>query len=311
MLAKILKGNQIFIPIFIMLLWIGLFYWINDFNFYYLSSLLSVILMFVSVVVTVWTINTFPYFKDNYFFTFLLAVGSLLLSCCFQDVRFYAGFFFVTMVIMQIFFTNQHEFYLLNAFDLGFFMGFAVLFYPPFWIFAIFLLLHYLFLGKTQLINFIMSFVGLVTFSLLFFEVLAVFDMWYLWDDVKDYFYFYFFTPDWSYLFLTPLLIPYAWGIIDYFVNINRQTANKKMVFFDATLLFVIAFIFIILYGGNLIKTLTLALFPIFLFSSNFITYHKKIWIKEAMIWLVILGCILFRFKAYLEVPHIFEQLTF
>lgn len=311
MLAKILKGNQNFIPIFIILLWAVLFFFLNGIDTTNTSALISGALTLIIVTSVTLIIDNFPYFKENYFFSFLFAISTLLLICCLDDLSFFAGLFFVFVVILQIVFKNHYEFSIFNAFDLGFFMGFAVLFYPPFWVFGVFLILHYVFLGKTQILNLILSILGLLTFTILFFELIAVFDYWHIWESMKEQFYFDFLSLDLKYLFLLPLLIPFSLGIMDYFANINRQPVEKKRVFLDAFLLLSIALAYVILYGEANQNALLFMLFPVTLLSTNYISYSKVFWRKEVLLWLFVVVFLLFRFHSYIEIPAFFERVTF
>lgn len=311
MLTKSLIGNRNFIPISIFILWlIGFFViHIGDFNFdqRWISFGLVSIIVALSAVVA----NGLPYFKNNNFYIFLFAASFLLLSYSLESINFYAGLFFLYLVFNQIVFKNQHEAYLLNAFDLGFYMGLAIIFYPPFWIFSLFLILHFIVLGKTQYLNLIFAILGLIAIFFLAFELLMVFDAWYNWEIFKEQL---MFTPleiRWEFLFLIPPLLLTIIGIIDYYQHFNRQSSNKKAVFFDAILWLIFTIIYLMLYNSSNQHGLLLALAPMLLFISNFMTFSKALWKTEVILWIYLLSLVFYRFHHQIEVPELLESVTF
>lgn len=311
MLTKSLIGNRNFIPISIFILWmIGFFFvHIGDFNFD--KRWVSFGLMSVMVGLSAFVVNSLPYFKQNYYFIFLFALGFLLLSFSLESINFYAGLFFLYLIFNQIIFKNQHEAYLFNAFDLGFYMGLAVIFYPPFWIYAVFLILHFIVLGKTQYRNLIFAFLGLIAISFLAFELVAIFDAWHYWDSFKENLSFTTLDLRLEFIFLIPPILLTIIGIIDYYQHFNRQSSNKKVVFFDAILWMIFTIIYLILYNDSQLHGLLLALFPMLLFTSNYMTFSKKLWKVEILLWVYVISLICYRFHHIIEIPALFDSVTF
>lgn len=311
MLTKSLRGNQNFMPILIFIVWCVGFFLQNVNKIDPNQKLLSFGLAATSVAIITWVVNGFPYFKKNYFFSFLFSVGFLLLGCCLENLNFYAGFLFLSIVIAQLLFVNQNEQMLFNPFDLGLYIGLAIIFYPPFWIFGVFLLLYFIFKGKTQIFGLVFSFLGMLTLFIVALELMAVFDAWYYWDKFKEQFVF---TPkvfDWDLLFLVPILILGIMGVADYFSNINRQSANKKAVFFDAVLWFISGVVFCVLYGADTANAMLFILLPIVLYLSNMLTFSKVLWKSELSLWLFIVSLLLYRYHSYIEIPELFDSVTF
>lgn len=311
MLTKSLIGNRNFIPIAIFILWVIGFFVIHvgDFNsdLHWISFGLVVFMVAVNAIVA----NTFPYFKQNFYFIFLFVVGFLLLTCCLENISFFGGLFFLYLILSQILFKNQHETYFFNAFDLGFYLGLAVIFYPPFWIFGAFLILHFIVLGKTQYRNLIFAILGLISIFFLAFELMVIFDAWYNWDLFKEQLPLSPIDFKLEFLFLIPPFLLGLLGLIDYYSHFNRQSTNKKVVFFDALLWLIFAIIYLILYNDNQSQGFLLVLLPIALFIANYMTYSKKIWKKEIIIWIYIISLVLYKFHNQLQVPELFETVTF
>lgn len=311
MLTNILRGNQNFIPIIIFIMWLTGFFFLNVNTITSEVQLISFALITLSVGYLCFVVGNFPYFQNNFYFIFLFLAAFLFIGCCLENLNFFAGLFFLSLIITQILNKNQNEDYLFNAFDLGFYTGLAIIFYPPFWIFGIFLLLHFIILGKTQIVNLIFSLIGILALFILCIELIAIFDVWYYWDIFVQQIAFKPFTLTTSHYFLLPLMLIAAIGIIDYYSNLNRQSANKKAVFFDALLWFIISLIFILLYNGPNDNGLLLLLLPIVLFGSNFLTYTKIYWHKEVLIWVFIASLVLYRFNDYIKIPDLFDTITF
>ena len=311
MFAKILKGNQNFIPILIFILWLVGFFFMNLNDLQLRDGQIIAALLAIAAASGAWVVNSFPYFKENFYPTFIVAILFLCISCCFNNLPFFAGLFFLFVVLNQILFKNQQEFYLFNSFDLGFFMGFAIMFYPPFWIFGIYLLLHFMILGKTQILNFIFALLGLVAFAILAIELMAVFDMWHFgerflngldfnWIDLKQ-----------SYWFLVPIFLLGVLSLIDYYSHLNRQSVNKKLVFFDAFMWFIHGMVFLILYAGSNSNSLLVLVIPIALYISNYLTHNKVAWQKETALWVLVVCLALYRFHYLIDLPELFDQVTF
>ena len=311
MLAKILKGNRNFIPVVIFILFGVGFLLLNtpiiDVPHKIISSL---IILSVGIHAGL-IINKFPYFKENFYFTFIVAMQLLFITCCFENINFFAGFLMLTVVFIQMLLTWQKEIYVLNGFDSGFFTSIAIVFFPPFWIFALFLIISFVIKGKTEIRSLILTFLGLVAFGILAFEIIAVWDLWHLKDWFFQRLYFNFFEWKNAYYFLLPLLIPPILGLVDYFRNINRQSANKKLVYFDAMLFAIYALICIILYGGNDQNFLLLLVIPAALFTSNLLTYNNIYWQKEVILSGIVVCLLLFKFHHLIQLPEIFDQVTF
>lgn len=311
MLTKSLQGNRNFIPIMIFILWFVGFFLLNVGDFDLNIQLISLVLVTATVISMCLVVDYFPYFTKNFYFTFLFALGFLLMGCCLEKVNFFAGLFFLHLILAQILYKGQKESYIFNSFDLGFYVGLAIIFYPPFWIFGVFLLLHFIVLGKTQIVNLIFSLLGTIALFVLCLELMAIFDAWYYWEIFVNQLYF---TPiqlKLSHLFLIPLILIAILGLVDYYSNINRQSSNKKVVFFDALLWFVFALIYLALYNEGNDNGLLLLVLPVVLFSSNFLSYSKIFWHKEVVLWIFVISLLLYRFHTHIKVPDLFDSVTF
>lgn len=311
MLAKVLKGNQIFIPIFIIVLWLVGVIFMNKVDFTNMNQLTSLGLLASISAPSSLIINNFPYFKKNFFFTFLFLLGTLFVVRDLNNVSIFAGLFFLFIIILQTLATAQYSFSVLNDFDLGFLLGVAILLHPPLWIFSIYLVLYFIFSGKTSPKNLLLVLFGLLTFGLLFIQIIAIFDLWEIWETIKESFLFNLNTYDSFLLFLTLILIPFGVGLLDYFTKLNRQSVDKKIVFSSSLLLFLVGVVYFVLYGSNLTLNLIPMLVGVFIYLSNYLSFSHNFKTKEFLLWITILGFALFRFGHLINLPEVFNSVTF
>lgn len=295
----------------IFILWLVGFFFLNLGDLEFDRRLISLILVSATVVSMSLVVDNFPYFKNNFYFTFLFALGFLLIGCCLEKINFFAGLFFLHLILAQILYKAQEESFIFNSFDLGFYMGLAIIFYPPFWVFGVFLLLHFIILGKTQIVNLIFSLLGMLALFILCIELMAIFDAWYYWETFVNQLEFSPIQLKLPHLFLIPLFLIAILGLGDYYSNINRQSSNKKVVFFAALLWFIFALVYLVLYNETNDNGLLLLLLPIVLFSSNFLNYSKMFWQKEVVLWIFVICLLLYRFHMFIKVPDLFDTVTF
>lgn len=311
MIAKALKLNRNFIPILLLTIWVVLNYFINLNNFSKETLILQGVSMFFVVAAGIWLGKILSFDRETYFFEFFLLIFLLFLEEPQANISFYAGFLFLYITLYQsLLLLTEHNSWL-NPFDLGFFMLIAIVLYPPFWIFGFYLIISFVIQGSTEFRKTLLSIFGMITALILIVEVVAIFDFW---DAIKNHKKLLSLNLiEWkeSYIYLFILLGILILGFIDYYSNINKQLAHKKIYVFNNIIFLLFCFVYIVLYAGDNSYPLLILSLPFATIISNYVLHKKNIIIKELIIWVVLLVLVLYRFAYNLEIPVLFDRITF
>lgn len=311
MLSKILRLNQNFISTILFALWLGFFLMINRAIDVQLNAGLSLCLFTGSTGVALVYAQRINFLKETHFFAFYYLVFILFFSCCLTDLAFFAGCLFLNVVLFQV--LNEHDVFekILSPYDMGFFAGVAIILYPPFWVFGVFLLLHYTTLGKIQLRGLLLAILGLMTVGLISAELLVLFDATDLFPIILGKFHL---SPiaeiSWNSLWLLPVLGIVGYGIVDYLLNINKQMVEKKIIFFNIAILLLFSAVFLFFYGGETENVWLVLALPIALLLANVSLYTKPIWV-EVMLWVFLLSIVLFKYARFIELPGVLRDISF
>ncbi|MBV7441149.1 hypothetical protein KRX57_06925 [Weeksellaceae bacterium TAE3-ERU29] len=275
------------------------------------SDWISLVLLFINIALVLVYSNFASFFKGTHYFELFFISIIILLSTNFNNLAFFSGFLFLNIVILQLLDERDMTDKILSPFDIGFFMMIAVFMYPPFWIFLVFLLLHYTILGRLQIQGLILSILGVLTIALLIGELSFLFDFKGIYNhfitevqnisipNIKPY-----------YLWLTPIGLFLIISLIDYVSNINRHSVEKKITYFNGLMFLVFAIIFYIIYGGKTENSLLLFSIPIALILTNYILYTKLIY-KEIILWTFIASVLLFKYSYLIELPEVLSNISF
>ncbi|MGI9527371.1 MAG: DUF6427 family protein [Weeksellaceae bacterium] len=311
MLSKILQINRNFISAGIIILFASGMLAYADIlgnDYHHAISWFSILL---SSIIAISSVNSMVYFRNQYFAFFYM----LLVFAFFSGdnlLEFYAAFLFLIVIQTQMFLNISNGKAILNSFDLGFFSGFFILFYTPYIIFLAPLWIYYLILGKIEVRKFLLHLLGIFTFAFLGLELLATFDIWYVWDDVVSLLDFNLVQFNSQQLFLLPIVGFVIIAFIDYVQNLNRHSNDKKLIYFTASFYLISTIVYLILWGGGNVDHYLLFTFPLALFLTNYFTYNKKNLIqKEIYLWILVVSVILYKISPYLSLPSFFDNVTF
>uniref|UniRef100_UPI0039A62FE3 DUF6427 family protein n=1 Tax=Ornithobacterium rhinotracheale TaxID=28251 RepID=UPI0039A62FE3 len=251
------------------------------------------------------------FFNRTHYFEFFSLIAFALLVPDFSNFSYFAGFLFLTIVALQLLDEFDLSDKLLSPFDIGFFMAIACFLHPPFWIFAGFLLLHYILLGRVMLRGLIWCILGISTFLLLTAEVAILFNFTdlapYLWDR---------FTPQVSlhfninYLWLSPILAFTILGLNDYTQNINRHSAEKKLVFFNAIMFIPFEVLYTILYANESQYAILFYAIPVAIILTNYCMYAKTK-LKEIVLFGFIISILLYKYAHLIKLPGVLNDISF
>lgn len=311
MIAKALKLNRNFVPMFLLTIWVVLNYFINLNNFSKETSILQGVIVFFVAVAGIWQGRILNFDRETYYFEFFLLLFLLFLDEPQANISFYAGFLFLYLVLYQrlLILTENNSW--LNPFDIGFFMLIAIVLYPPFWIFGVYLIISFVIQGSTEFRKTLLFIFGVIVALVLIIEVVMIFDLWYVVKNHKKLLLLNYIEWKASYIYLLILLGILISGFTDYYLNINKQLVYKKIYVFNNIIFLIFCAIYIGLYAGkNSYQFLTLSM-PFATIISNYVLNKKSIIIKESIIWLVIVILVFYRIAYYIEIPTLFDRITF
>lgn len=311
MLSNILGQKQIFISVLLFILfYVGFFSINSDFEFNLFSGLSLLFVSFIAILGIVFA-RQILFLKKSQYFSFFILAWLLIFTANLQDISFYSGLFFLYLVFLSILATDYLNLNFLSPFDVGLFTAIAVILHPPFYIFLGFILLHYLFLSKTQFRQLLGCFLGILTTSLLYIEVIYLTDntdVFLVWQDELSLTYSFYQS---NLLYLVPILFLLLIAFLDYTNHLNQKTPVVKQLYFSTILFSVFSTIYILFYSGDFYYSFTLLFLPIGLLLSNYMVYHKKLLRKELFLWVFIVFLILFAYKFSFNTPEVFKNLKF
>ena len=311
MLSKILNINQNFVSFLLYfisaaLIFVRFSYMGEDSN-----GWISLALLFVNIALVLVYANFVSFFRSTHYFEYFFIIPMILLSGNFVNLPFFSGFLFLSIVILQLLDERDMADKILSPFDIGFFTMIAVFMYPPFWIFLVFLLLHYTILGRLQIQGLILSGLGVLTIALLFGELNVLFDFKGVYShflsEIQS-----ISIPSVNlyYLWFIPIAVFLIISLIDYISNINRHSAEKKITYFNGLMFLIFTIIYYISYGGKTENSLLLFSVPIALILANYMLYAKLIY-KEIILWGFIASILLFKYSHLIELPGLLSDISF
>ena len=99
---------------------------------------------------------------------------------------------------------------------------------------------------------------------------------------------------------LVPILFFCVLAILDHFINFNKKSpANKYKYAFILTFLLAQC-LTLVFYMGHSYEYFLLVILPISIILSRFLRFLNKPWLQEVGLWIIVLSCILFKFRLLL-----------
>ncbi|KUY25628.1 hypothetical protein BAS09_11410 [Elizabethkingia ursingii] len=291
------KQTNIFsIPAYLvcLLVFISLF---NILNFN-LLSITSSIIAFLGIALGYFLFNNIGLNRNTHLPLFIYTI--LVFSFYFGDVSFPLAFTILTANLSTlILISNNEKIGKRSYFLVGCLMGFMYVVMPQTWPLIIFIILH------------IFATSGNISANLfrLFFGILLLFvnyaGLYYLLD-IPDYY-----TRLIPYvsdkmitnidplIFLSPVVLFLLYSIYDHFVHFSKKSPSSK---FRYTLLLVYSvsiLIILIFYMGTQYEFLLLIAFPVSVITSRGLRFISKYWVKELILWGIIIFALLFKLAYY------------
>ncbi|AJW63615.1 hypothetical protein VO54_02143 [Elizabethkingia miricola] len=291
------KQTNIFsIPAYLvcLLVFISLF---NILNFN-LLSIISSIIAFLGIALGYFLFNNIGLNRNTHLPLFIYTI--LVFSFYFGDVSFPLAFTILTANLSTlILISNNEKIGKRSYFLVGCLMGFIYVVMPQTWPLIIFIILHIFATSGNISANLFRLFFGIL---LLFINYAG---LYYLLD-IPDYY-----TRLIPYvsdkmitnieplIFLSPVLLFLLYSIYDHFVYFSKKSPSSK---FHYTLLLVYSLsilIILIFYMGTQYEFLLLIAFPVSVITSRGLRFISKYWVKELILWSIIIFALLFKLAYY------------
>lgn len=312
MITTLLKVNQLFVSaILVGLSLLGLFLLFNE-DLVAMPQLISFILVAILFVLAAGYNQVVNFVKKSHFIVFFYLLFILNFLEDLGDISFYSGYFFLSLIFFQMLDGRDFSKKIFNPFDFGFFGCIILPIHPPFIIFFIAIIFHFIMMGRTQVSALTSCFLGILTGTFLWIEIIFIFDL-------QDFFYLQLgqlgslkkieFHESSNYYYFAPILGLSLFSLVDYFQNINRQKTEKKIIFTNILMLLFASAVYLYFFGKSSKNFLVLAL-PLSLLLSNFSLHGAKVR-REIIVWLVVLSFSLYQISQHIELIQILNTIRF
>lgn len=197
-----------------------------------------------------------------------------------------------------------------TAFDIGVFLGFAVLLNPPLIIVGVVIFAYFLTLRSIDSLIFLLAILGFLVPILAALQVSFLMGYDFLVDFYVNQMQFDYFQPEIKQIFLIPVLIFLGVAIVNHLSNLTKLSAPLKRVFFLLYSIFIALIVTYILYGGNNDSYLAFMTFSLMIVLTHFMTTNKgkMNWFKEGMLWSYMVCLLIYNF--YDRIPRFFSLIT-
>ena len=310
MLVNLLAKRNFFIQIFIILLCFLL--GATNFPTIYLSKL-----ELVGVGVTILTLIYVAYIdakkeligKNSYSTWFYML---WIMPCILQlmDYRVAGSLLLVTYIMSKLIYFEAEQSDKFEAFDIGVFLGFAILLNPPLFVLGLVIFTYFLTLRSIDSSIFVLALLGFLVPILVFVQVSYLLDFNFLIKYYQHSLMFDFYRFNIKHIFLVPVVIFMIVAFIDYLRTINKEPIQIKRIFFLIQLMVISLVVTTALFGGEQLAYLSFFAFMfIILFTKYFANKKPQLnWLKETILW-GYLVCMLF-YNFYDRIPRIFSLIT-
>ena len=310
MLVNLLAKRNFFIQIFIIALFFGL--GALNFNSIFLNNL-EVIGFAVSLLTIIYVnyvdMNNELIAKNSYstWFYMLWMMPSVAVLL---DYKIAGSLLLITYITTKLLYFESENSNKFEAFDIGVFLGFAILLNPPLFIVGLVILGYFLSLRAIDSSIFILSILGLLVPILVFAQVSYLMDFKFLITFYKEALMLDYFKFDIKQIFLVPIIIFIVMSFIDYVKNINKEPVQIKRVFLLLNLMILSLIVTSALFGGSHLAYLPFLGFLFMILLSKYFAKEKPQanWVKETILWGFLI-CMLF-FNFYDRIPRIYSLIT-
>lgn len=106
---------------------------------------------------------------------------------------------------------------------------------------------------------------------------------------------------DFSVLYaLVPILFFCVLAILDHFINFNKKSPANKYKYAFILIFLLAQCLTLVFYMGHSYEYFLLVILPISIILSRFLRFLNKPWLQEIGLWIIVLSCILFKFRLLL-----------
>ena len=99
---------------------------------------------------------------------------------------------------------------------------------------------------------------------------------------------------------LVPILFFCVLAILDHFINFNKKSPANKYKYAFILIFLLAQCLTLVFYMGHSYEYFLLVILPISIILSRFLRFLNKPWMQEVGLWIIVLSCILFKFRLLL-----------
>ncbi|MFC2450577.1 MAG: DUF6427 family protein [Flavobacteriaceae bacterium] len=96
---------------------------------------------------------------------------------------------------------------------------------------------------------------------------------------------------------LVPILFFCVLAILDHFINFNKKSPANKYKYAFILIFLLAQCLTLVFYMGHSYEYFLLVMLPISIILSRFLRFLNKPWMQEIGLWIIVLSCILFKFR--------------
>jgi hypothetical protein len=310
MLANLLAKRNFFVQILLITLFFGL--GASNFNSIYLNKLEIIGLgLSILTILYVWYVDyqnslvSSSSYTTWFYMLWIMPCLALLL-----DFRVSGSLLLVTYIITKLIYFEVDNTVKYEAFDIGAFLGFAILLNPPLFILGLVILGYFISLRSIDSSIFTLAILGLLVPILVFVQVSYLLDFDFLIDYYHDALLLDYFRLDIKQIFLVPVVIFIVVSFLDYVKNVNKEPVHIKRIFLLLFLIVIALTITSALFGGAQLAFLSFFGFIFMILFSKYFSNKKPQlnWLKETILWGYLI-CMLF-YNFYDRIPRIYSLIT-
>jgi hypothetical protein len=310
MLVNLLAKRNFFIQIFIIVLFFVL--GASNFNSINLSDLekLGVAITLITVAYVGYIDTSNDLISTSSYTTFVYIIWIMPFIAGLSDYRIAGSLLLVTYAMTQLLYFESENNDIYNAFDVGVFMGFAVLLCPPLVFLGVVVFAYFLTLRAVEPKVPILGFLGFLVPILIMVQVSFLLDYNFLLDFYREQLMLKMVHFEWKQLFLIPIVVTFILSIANHLQNVNKMTAQKKRIFLLMHFMFLAIIVTFVLYGGDNDTYLAFLAFSAMLILTRYFSESKpKIeWLNEALLWIYMICLLIYNF--YDRIPRFFSLIT-
>ena len=226
------------------------------------------------------------------------------------DYKIAGSLLLITYVTSKLIYFESDNSQKFEAFDIGVFLGFAILLNPPLFIVGLVILGYFLSLRAIDSSIFVLSILGLLVPLLVFVQISYLLDLNYLLDFYRESLMFEYFKLDIKQIFLIPIVVFAGVSFLEYVKNINKESVQIKRIFLLLNLMVLALLVTSAIFGGSHLAYLPFFGFLFMIIYSKYFTNKKPHlnWLKETILWSYLI-CMLF-YNFYDRIPRIYSLIT-